>query len=221
MVAVTALITPDTVAAGWLECEREGRTRQFAPLVSVTRVLRLNSAEQQQGQPVPAGLQAMTVSREHVDYMIGLGLSSIDIVMDGKPAYTPGFGPSARGVYRLEIANAADQRCDQYNDAVTGMRAISLEYEKVDFAPAGHCLTLTRVDESMSAYSHFVVSYGDEAATRVGYFHRGTELRSKDGEVVARAMIYAFEPPRQPTCPANSNAKPLPQFLLELTGRPN
>lgn len=204
----------DPVAQGWLLCEREGATRQLAPIGPVTRVLNLNVDGERAGPVEPGGLQPMVATAEHLDYMAGLGVSAIDVLMSGKPAYTPGFGAAEQGVYTLQLADAGRPECLQYEAWVTRAKTLGLDSsERPDFAPPGRCLTLTRVEQDLSSYSHFIVSYVDPVASRSGYFRYVTQLRRATGDLVVEASTYAFEPPRQPTCAANRNALTLAQFL--------
>lgn len=208
---------PDPITQGWFLCEQEGATRQLAPVGPTTRVLNLYVDGEKLGPVEPAGLQPMVATAEHVDYMVALGVSAIDILMSGKPAYTPGFGPAERGVYTLQVADAGRPECLQYDEAAARAKALGLdEFAKPDFAPSGSCLTLTRVEQDLSSYSHFVVSYVDSVASRSGYFRYVTQLRRASGDVVVEASIFAFEPPRKPTCAANQNALTLAHFLHEM-----
>ena len=206
-----------SIEEGWKSCEREGRTQQFAPVDHVTRLLVMESDGQAVGAPAPGGLQTINVTHEHVAYMQALNLDSVDILMDGKPSFTPGFGVKESGIYRLSLEDLNHPGCKPYLDALAKLREVGLDAsENIDIAPTGGCLVLTKVERDLSIYSHFVVSFTDSAATKSGFFLRRTQLRTNEGNVAVQASLYVFEPPRAPTCSENRNAPTLAKFLSDM-----
>lgn len=210
-------ITPASIEEGWKSCERDGRTQQFAPVDHITRLLVMESDGQAVGTPAPRGLQPITVTHEHVAYMQALNLDSVDILLDGKPSFTPGFGVTEGGIYRLSVQDLNHLGCTPYLDALAKLRELGLDAsENINIAPTGRCLVLTKVERDPSIYSHFIVSFTDSAATTAGFFLRRTQLRTNDGDVAVQASLYLFEPPRAPTCSQNRNAPTLAKFLSDM-----
>lgn len=210
-------VPPASIEEGWKSCERDGRTQQFAPVDHVTRLLVMESDGQAVGTPAARGLLPIKITHEHVAYMQALNLDSIDILLDGKPSFTPGFGVAVGGRYRLTQENLHHPRCAPYLDAIAKLREVGFdETEKIDLVPAGQCLVLTKVDQDFSIYSHFAVSFTDHSATIAGFFLRRTQLRTSQGDVAVQASLYLFEPPRAPTCPENRNAPTLAKFLSDI-----
>lgn len=210
-------ITPASIEEGWKSCERDGRTQQLAPVDHVTRLLVMESDGQAVGTPAARGLLPIKVTHEHIAYMQALNLDSIDILLGGKPSFTPGFGVTEGGIYRLTHENLNHPRCAPYLDALAKLREVGFdETEKIDIAPDGQCLVLTKVDQDFSIYSHFVLSFTDDAATTAGFFLRRTQLRTSQGNVAVQASLYLFEPPRAPTCSENRNALTLAKFLSDI-----
>ncbi|GAA0757176.1 hypothetical protein GCM10010203_21650 [Actinomadura yumaensis] len=177
----------------------------------------MESDGQSEGAPAPGGLQAINVTHEHVAYMRALNLDSVDILMDGKPSFTPGFGVTESGIYRLSLEDLNHPGCKPYLDALAKLREVGLDgSEDIDIAPAGRCLVLKKVERDLSIYSHFVVSFTESSATRAGFFLRRTQLRTNDSNVAVQASLYVFEPPRAPTCSENRNAPTLAKFLSDM-----
>lgn len=199
---------------GWAQCEEDGPTRRLGPTGPVTSVLRLYGGADGSAPPLLPGLQPMTITATDIDYMRALNLESLDVMMSGKPAYTPGFGAAEPGVYTVRLAPIEDPGCASYVASVARSKSLGVT-GNFDFAPVGHCVTLTPTELDLSAYSHLIVTYSDGAASRRGYFRSVTELRRADGETVARATKYAFETGRSRTCPQNLNTLSLSDFLLE------
>ena len=212
-----ASLPPASIEEGWKSCERDGQTQQFAAVDHITRLLVMESDGQAIGTPASRGLLPITVTHEHVAYMQALNLDSIDILLDGKPSYTPGFGVTEGGIYRLTQENLHHPACAPYLDAIAKLREVGFdETEKIDLVPADRCLVLEKVDQDFSIYSHFVISFTDTAATRAGFFLRRTQLRTSQGNVAVQASLYVFEPPRAPTCSENLNATSLAKFLSDV-----
>ena len=216
-VMLSASLPPASIEEGWKSCERDGQTQQFAAVDHITRLLVMESDGQVVGTPASRGLLPIKITHEHVAYMQALNLDSIDILLDGKPPYTPGFGVTEGGIYRLTQENLHHPACAPYVDAIANLRGMGFdETEKIDLVPADRCLVLTKVDQDFSIYSHIVVSFTDHTATTAGFFLRKTQLRTSQGDVLVQASLYLFEPPRAPTCPSNLNAPNLAKFLSDM-----
>lgn len=210
-------LSPASIEEGWKSCERDGRTQQFAAVGHITRLLVMESDGQAVDTPAARGLLPIKVTHEHVAYMQALNLDSIDILLNGKPSYTPGFGVTEGGIYRLTQENLDHPKCAPYVDAIAKLRGVGFdETEKIDLVPADRCLVLTKVDQDFSIYSHFILSFTDHSATTAGFFLRRTQLRTSQGDVAVQASLYLFEPPRAPTCPRNLNAPNLAKFLSDM-----
>lgn len=123
-----------SIEEGWKSCQRDGRTQQFAPVDHVTRLLVMESDGQSVGTPAARGLLPIKVTHEHVAYMQALNLDSIDILLDGKPSYTPGFGVTEGGIYRLTQENLHHPGCTPYLDALSFARWDSTRRRKLTWS---------------------------------------------------------------------------------------
>lgn len=202
----------------WERCQADGAPAWLLPKPSIDRVLQVQSVADMTSSAELRleGPQRPALVGDVVEYLEGLSLPSIDVLVAGRGAYNPGFGPAEPGVYRVDLADRGDPGCEAYLAYLERIRPLALEAGfEADFAPAGKCVRFSFVSArpDLQKYSHFIVDYVDESARRAGYFRYVSELRGRSDDVYARAVTYVFEPPSKSTCDANASAIRLSQFL--------